>query len=121
MMGDYNWFSERNVEVATDGLREEAKKWQGLADRMSTVASLAAGQCLQPSAFSVIVDGPIGAATTSDLNGGYQKMFDWLNALFQQGAVQFDAMATALNNNADWYDDADANSAQNFDEIASSS
>lgn len=117
MMGDYNWFSEETVQVATEGLRDEARKWHGLADRMASVASLAAGQGLQPSAFSVIVDGPIGAATTSDLNGGYQKMFDWLNALFQQGAVQFDA----LKHNADWYDDADANSAQNFDEIATSS
>jgi hypothetical protein len=121
MMGDYNWFSEEAVQVATEGLRDEAKKWHGLADRMASVASLAAGQGLQPSAFSVIVDGPIGGATTSDLNGGYQKMFDWLNALFQQGAVQFDAMADALKQNADWYDDADANSAQNFDEIATSS
>ena len=120
-MGDYNWFSEENVQVATEGLRDEAKKWHGLADRMASVASLAAGQGLQPSAFSVIVDGPIGSATTSDLNGGYQKMFDWLNALFQQGAVQFDAMADALKHNADWYDDADANSAQNFDAIATSS
>lgn len=117
-MGDYDWFSEKNVQVATEGLREEAKKWHSLADRMTSVASLAAGQGLQPSAFSVIIDGPIGGATTSDLNGGYQKMFDWLNALFQQGAVQFDAMANALKNNADWYDDADANSVQNFDEIA---
>src|SRR6476620_3307178 len=104
MMGDYNWFSKESVQVATEGLREEAKKWEGLTDRMLSVASLAAGQSLQPSAFSVIVDGPIGVATTSDLNGGYQKMFDWLNALFQQGAVQFEAMAVALKNNADWYE-----------------
>jgi hypothetical protein len=121
MTGDYNWFSKENVRVATEGLRDEAKKWHGLADRMTSVASLAAGQGLQPSAFSVIVDGPIGSATTSDLNSGYQKMFDWLNALFQQGVVQFDAMADALKKNADWYDEADANSAQNFDEIAASS
>jgi len=121
MTGDYNWFSNENVRVATEGLREEAKKWHGLADRMTSRDALAAGQGLQPSSFSVIVDGPIGSATTSDLNSGYQKMFDWLNALFQQGAVQFDAMADALKKNADWYDEADANSAQNFDEIATSS
>ena len=108
------------MQIATEGLRDEAKKWHGLADRMAAVASLAAGQGLQPTAFSVIVDGPIGVATTSDLNAGYQKMFDWLQALFQQGAVQFDAMAEALKTNADWYDEADANSAQNFDDIAAS-
>ncbi|MFI7602344.1 hypothetical protein [Actinoplanes sp. NPDC049681] len=120
-MGDYNWFSEENLQVATEGLYEEAKKWEGLADRMLSVVSLAAGQSLQPSAFSVIVDGPVGLATTSDLNGGYQKMFDWLNALFQQGAVQFEAMAVALKNNAEWYDHTDANTAQNFDDIAKQS
>jgi len=54
-MGDYNWFSDESVQVATEGLRDEAKKWHDLADRMASVATLAAGQGLQPSAFSVIV------------------------------------------------------------------
>lgn len=119
-MPDYNWFSDEAVQVATQGLREEAKKWHGMADRMGTVSSAASLQSLQPAAFSVIVDGPVGIATTSDLNGAYQKMYDWLNSLFQQGVVQFDAMGEALKANADWYDDADENSAQNFDAIAAS-
>jgi hypothetical protein len=120
MMPDYNWFGDEMVQVATEGLREEAKKWHDLADRMGDVSSAALAQSLQAPAFSVIVDGPVGFATTSDLNGAYQKMYDWLNSLFQQAVVQFDAMGAALKANADWYDDADENSAQNFDSIAAS-
>ena len=116
-MGDYNWFSEEAVQVAADGLRAEAKKWHGLADRMAGVSGTAQGQGLQASAF-VVTDALTGAVTALDLKDGYDKMYEWLNALFAQAVGQFDAMGAALSKNADWYEQADANSAQNFDKIA---
>jgi hypothetical protein len=119
MMGnDYNWYSEKNIKVATDGLRQSANNWHDLADRMTTVSSLAAQQTLEASAFTIIIDGPVGVATASDLHSAYQKEFDKLNGLFKEAVVQFDAMGNALKENADWYEDADANSAQSFDGIA---
>ena len=118
MGGDYNWYSDKNVRVATDGLREAAKNWHDLADRMTAVLTAAAQQSLQTSAFSVIVDGPVGPATASDLQGAYQQEFDKLTRLFKEAAIQFDAMGNALKENADWYEDADENSAQSFDGIS---
>ena len=117
-MGDYNWFSAEAVEVAADGLRTEAKKWHSLADRMDGVSGIAQGQGLQPSAF-VVTDALTGLVTAGDLKSGYDKMYEWLNALFSQAVDQFDAMGAALNKNAEWYEQADENSAQNFDRIAS--
>lgn len=118
-MTDYNWFSDQAIEVAVDGLEQEAKKWHGLAGRMREVAQGARGQSLQASAF-VVTDSLTGAVTASDLKSGYDKMYDWLNTLFSQAAVEFDSMGDALTANAKWYATADADSAQNFDAIAKS-
>jgi hypothetical protein len=118
-MTDYNWFSSGAIEVATEGLREEAKTWHHLSDRMSDVASNAARQSLAPSAF-VVTDLITGAASAADLKAGYDRMNDWLNSLFKQAAVEFDRMGAALRKNADWYERADAESAQDFDAIAAS-
>jgi hypothetical protein len=117
-MSDYNWFSKETVEVATEGLREEAKKWYGLSDRMGTVSTSAMDQNLEVSAFAVT--DITGAVTTTDLKAGYDKMYDWLNALFKQAVTEFDSFGDALGKCADWYETSDANSAQNFDEIATS-
>jgi uncharacterized protein YukE len=117
-MSDYNWYSPQNIKVATAGLRKAAENWHDLAGRMATVATTASQQTLPLSAFTIIIDGPISVATASDLHNAYQKEFDKLNRLFKEAAVQFEAMSRALKQNADWYDDADANSAQSFDGIA---
>jgi hypothetical protein len=119
-MGDYDWFSDSAIEVATEGLREEATKWHGLADRMITVSTQAADQGLKPSAFMILVDGTLGLGLTEDLHDSYQGMYDWLNLLFKQAVTEFDAMGNALKKNADWYEHADATSTQNFDSIATS-
>ncbi|GIM94073.1 WXG100 family type VII secretion target [Paractinoplanes toevensis] len=117
-MPDYNWYSDKNLKVASEGLREAAKNWHDLADRMTAVSTSAGQQGLQMTAFTVIIDGPVGTATASDLHNAYQQEFDKLNRLFKEAAVQFDAMGNALKENADWYEDSDENSAQSFDGIA---
>jgi hypothetical protein len=118
MGNDYNWYSHKNVEIATDGLRKAATNWHDLAHRMMTVATTASQQTLEQSAFTIIIDGPVGVATSSDLHNAYQKEFDKLTGLFKEAAAQLDAMGSALKENADWYDNVDADSAQSFDGIA---
>ncbi len=115
-MTDYNWFSEEAIEVAADGLREEAKKWFAMSDRMAGVATLTAGQNLELSAFAVTdVTGPV---TAFDLKHGYDKMHDLLTELFRQAVGEFESLGEALNACADWYETTDANRAQDFDAIA---
>jgi len=116
-MTDYNWFSEENIEVAAEGLRDEAKNWFEMSDRMAAVAARAAGQTLEITAFAVTdVTGPVTAA---DLKQGYDKMHDWLTALFRQAVGEFESLGEALNKCADWYETTDANRAQESDSIAS--
>jgi hypothetical protein len=115
---DYNWFSEEAIEVAADGLRAEAKKWFAMSDRMAEVATLAAGQNLELSAFAVTdITGPV---TAFDLQHGYDKMHVWLTELFRQAVGEFESLGEALNTCADWYETTDANRAQDFDSIATS-
>ncbi len=117
-MTDYNWFSEEVIEVAADGLREEARKWFEMSDRMARVATLAGGQNLELSAFTVTdVTGPV---TASDLKHGYDRMHVWLSGLFRQAVGEFESLGEALNKCADWYETTDANRAQDFDTIATS-
>jgi hypothetical protein len=117
-MTDYNWYSEEALEVAADGIREEAKKWFALSDRMGRVATLTADQGLAMSAFAVTdVTGPV---TASDLKQGYDKMHYWLTDLFRQATTELDTFGEALKKCADWYETSDADAAQNFDEIATS-
>lgn len=117
-MTDYNWFSSGAIQVATEGLRAEAKKWYGLSQRMDVVSSNAANQALSVAAF--VVTDLTGGVTAVDLKSGYDKMHDWITSLFKQAAVEFDSMGDALKKNADWYERADADSVQRFDSIASS-
>jgi hypothetical protein len=117
-MSDYNWYSKQTVQVAAEGLRDEAKKWYGLSDRMTGVSASGMGQSLELTAFAVTdLSGPITAA---DLKSGYDKMYTWLNQLFKEAITEFDSFGDALVKCADWYETSDANSVQNFDEIATS-
>ncbi|HEV8569401.1 MAG TPA: hypothetical protein VGQ92_20355 [Actinoplanes sp.] len=115
-MTDYDWMSKETVQVATEGLREEAKKWYGLSDRMVGVSQQASAQSLEASAFAVTdLTGPI---TTVDLKAGYDKMYDWLNALFKQAVTEFATFGDALVKCADAYESSDGRVAQDFDSIA---
>jgi hypothetical protein len=117
-MTDYNWFSDTSIEVAVDGIRAEAKKWFELSDRMSGVASQTANQRLEMSAFAVTdLTGPVTAA---DLKSAYDKMQHWLDNLFRQAGTEFEHFGEALKKVADWYERADENSAESFDEVAAS-
>jgi hypothetical protein len=117
-MTDYNWYSDAAVEVASDGIREEAGKWFDFADRMSRVAALAGDQALQASAFAVT--DITGAVTASDLKQGYDKMQHWLTDLFTQATTELETFGEGLKKCADWYETTDANAAQDFDKVATS-
>ncbi|MGK5440418.1 hypothetical protein ACSNN7_01100 [Micromonospora sp. URMC 105] len=117
-MTDYNWYSDQAVEVAVEGIRDEAKKWFDLSDRMARVAALAADQGLSSAAFSVT--DLSNAVTAPDLQQGYEKMQFWLTDLFRQAVTEFDKFGGALKRCADWYEDTDVNAKHDFDQIASS-
>jgi len=115
-MTDYDWLSPKAIEVATNGIRAEAKKWYQLADEMAVIARTMESLTLQPSAFAVI--DLVGAATTKDQHDAYAVTQDWLSQLFKEATQRFNEMGDALRRCADEYDRTDGRSAASFDQIA---
>jgi hypothetical protein len=116
-MGEYNYFSAEAMAVATDAIRDQAKNWKNLSADMDGVRQTLAGFGLSLSAFAV-TDLLAGSATV-DLKAGYDQMHDFLNKLCTQAVHEFETFGNALNKAADWYEDSDANSVANLDQIYS--
>jgi hypothetical protein len=90
------------VAVVTQAVRDEARKWFGLADETQPVRVAASELTLDVSAFFI---GDVNAAMHHRAYEGYQAYM--VNVL--RGAVeQFDLAGAALNKIADEYDRADA-------------
>lgn len=117
-MSDHDYYSKAEIRTATNGLRTAAKNWHGFADTMSTVSSTTNGLHLPVSAFAVLIDGPVDIATATALQSAYDAEFTKLSGLFREAVQEFESMGHALKENADWYDDVDARTAQSFDGIA---
>ncbi|MEU7906941.1 type VII secretion target [Actinoplanes sp. NPDC049118] len=117
-MTDYPWHSQASIEVATDGIRAEAKKWYGFSDTMESITQAMAGMTLQPTAFAVI--DASAAMTMADQHGAYSTTQTWLTELFRDASTKFNEMGDALKKNADEYDRTDGESADSFDKIANS-
>jgi|HigsolmetaAR206D_1030411.scaffolds.fasta_scaffold09158_2 Protein of unknown function (DUF2580). len=115
-MGDYNYYTKQSIEVATDAIREESKKWYRLSDRMERIYQTTRSLSLELAAFMVVdpVTGPIAAA---DLKRTYDGMHNKLTTLFQQATKELELFGDALKRAADAYERSDANSAVNLNEI----
>jgi hypothetical protein len=116
MPDEYPYFTDEAIEVATEAVRAEAKKWFGFSDRMSEISTAMAGLTLEPSAFAVIDISRM--VTSSDQSGAYDATQQWLTSLFKDASGKMDRFGDALNKNADEYDRTDGMSAKSFDTIA---
>ena len=94
------------VEVVTDALRQEAKKWFALSDEMETVAGNISRLSLDTSAFWCGDGISIAAGPIYD---GYQQ---FVQARCGEGSAEFDQIAGALHRAADAYDGTDEVSAE---------
>ncbi len=100
-----------DIEVITDALREEAKKWIKASDDIAAVGSDLRKLDLARTAFFL---GDISASGHAKLYGEVRlQMAKW----FMEAHLQFDGMASALRKIADAYDDADSQSALDLSEI----
>ncbi len=99
------------VEVVTDALRHEAKKWFELSDAMQAVADNVGRLTLHESAFWCGDGISIAAAP---IYAGYQQ---FVQQRCGEGAVEFEDIAGALNRAADAYDGTDEVSAETLTKI----
>jgi hypothetical protein len=115
-MTDFDWYSQKNLEVAADGIREEAKKWERLSDAMIGVADNTANQGLSVTAFTVTDVSDTVAA--QDLKDAYDHMHVWLTELFRQAVTEMNKLSWALRRFADRYEQTEADNTATFDEMA---
>ncbi|MFC6022396.1 hypothetical protein ACFP2T_40355 [Plantactinospora solaniradicis] len=107
-MGDYNYYSEKSIQVATEAIRVEAKKWHGLSDKMATISRETSNLDLEITAF--LVTDATGAVTAYDLKHAYDQMHGLLDKVLKQAVTELDQFGNALYKIADWYEDSDQNS-----------
>ncbi|MFI5496041.1 hypothetical protein [Actinoplanes sp. NPDC051859] len=118
MTDEYPYFSQEAIEVATEGIRAEARKWYGFADQMAGIRSAMGLMTLQPTAFAVIDHAAL--MTSMDQAGAYSKTQEWLFSLFHDASGKMERFGDALKKCADEYDQTDGRSAKSFDNIATS-
>ena len=116
MPDEYPYYTDEAIEVATDAVREEAKKWFGFSDQAGGIAAAMGGMTLLPTAFAVLDIS--GAITGTDQSGSYTATQEWLTKLFRDASGKMDLFGQALLKCADEYDRTDGQSAKSFDTIA---
>jgi hypothetical protein len=94
------------VEVVTDALRQEAKKWRALSDELADVAGNVAQLTLDASAFWCGDNISVAAAPI------YASYQEFVLDRCREGATECEEIAGALNRAADLYDGSDHVSAE---------
>lgn len=116
-MGDDSvYLTRENIEVAVDGLREEAKKWYGFADEISKIHTTVKNIEIMPSAFSVATLS--GADPSGRLYNDYSNFHTRVSSLTGQAARAFEVFGDALKRMADNYEQNEGITKKSFDEIA---
>jgi hypothetical protein len=90
------------VTVITSAVRDEAKKWRDLSDKLAPVKSTTDGLVLSQSAFFI---GDVNAGMHSDAYEGFRS---FMSAVLAGGVTEFEQVGDALDKIADAYDKSDA-------------
>lgn len=106
-----------DYRVVVKAVRQEAKKWQGMADDMMPVADAVAELALGPTAFLVISPSALPGFDSIPLAASYNEMRNSTVDQLRAAGVEFDEIAGALVKCADEYQKAEKISVLNFDEI----
>lgn len=115
-MSDYGHPSQHTIEVATEAIREDAKKWYGLSDRIEKVRQITDSLDLELPAFMVI-EPNTGGITAADLKSAYDRMHGQLTTLFKQATTEFELFGAAMRRAADSYERSDTDSEVNLKQI----
>jgi len=92
------------VTVITESLRDEAKKWNRFADKMTPIALKADELFLGVTAFWI---GEPGMVDATILQSSYDDFQKFMSTALKAAVVEFNQIAGALNRIANAYDDQD--------------
>lgn len=101
----------KDLEVITDALRDEGKKWLAMSDSIAEVKTAAEQLHLEPSAFF------IGDASVVLHAGSYRDFHTFMVRILNGAVTEFDQIGAALRRIADEYDRADEVVSLDLDKI----
>ncbi|MEU4593696.1 MULTISPECIES: hypothetical protein [Micromonospora] len=101
----------KDLEVITDALRDEGKKWLAMSDSIAEVKTAAEQLHLEPSAFF------IGDASVVLHAGSYRDFHTFMVRILNGAVTEFDQIGAALRRIADEYDRADEVTSLDLDKI----
>ncbi|MFD6262685.1 hypothetical protein ACFWFK_16255 [Micromonospora chalcea] len=101
----------KDLEVITDALRDEGKKWLAMSDSIAEVKTAAEQLHLEPSAF-FIGDASVVLHTVS-----YRDFHTFMVRILNGAVTEFDQIGAALRRIADEYDRADEVISLDLDKI----
>lgn len=102
------------VTVVTGALRDESKKWSGLAGKLQPIAEATKTLTLGPLAFFA---GPSPDFAAHSL--AYNSFQNTIAKILGQGVTEFGQLSTVLGKIADNYDESDDKAVQDLDKIYS--
>jgi hypothetical protein len=115
-MTNYSRHSNEATEVTVSGIRDEAKKWHGLSDRMRDVFDHLFN--VRVKALSIV--DPLKTLPLYPVGEQYSQSFNEYTGLINGAFNEFAALGDALTKCADVYEETDSKSAKSLDEIAGS-
>ncbi|MFI7336211.1 hypothetical protein [Micromonospora aurantiaca (nom. illeg.)] len=101
----------KDLEVITDALRDEGKKWLAMSDSIAAVKTAAEQLHLEPSAFF------IGDASVVLHAGSYRDFHTFMVRILNGAVTEFDQIGATLRRIADEYDRADEVISLDLDKI----
>ena len=101
----------KDLEVITDALHDEGKKWLAMSDSIAAVKTAAEQLHLEPSAFF------IGDASVVLHAGSYRDFHTFMVRILNGAVTEFDQIGAALRRIADEYDRADEVVSLDLDKI----
>ncbi|MEU0962639.1 hypothetical protein ACIBSS_30850 [Micromonospora aurantiaca] len=101
----------KDLEVITDALRDEGKKWLAMSDSIAEVKTAAEQLHLEPSTFF------IGDASVVLHAGSYRDFHTFMVRILNGAVTEFDQIGAALRRIADEYDRADEVISLDLDKI----
>lgn len=104
----------RNVEVVTEAVEQEGKKWNGLSDKLAPIKSAVDDLQLSASAYYI---GPTSLADAGINSSAYNSFQAYILQLLKGGVTEFDQLGDALKKIADHYDRTDQVNSVNLDGI----
>lgn len=104
----------KKIEVVTEAVENEGKKWNGLSDMLASVKAAVDDLDLDESAYFI---GPQSVPDAAINSSSYNSFQAYISGLLKGGVTEFDQLGEALKKIAKHYDRTDQINSVNLEGI----